>query len=132
MKQLEAQGFVRCRLCSGTFWANNSKIEYPRIQSDLVGRFIPEFSSDFHSDLLLELEEGMMEAGKMRSINFTRSEPARELKLLRTIARQRLEALIFAPSPLTIRSESHSNTMRRWVQRYVSEGNQVIFPDLCP
>lgn len=132
MKQLEAQGVVSCQRRSGTFLVDSSKIESPRIQSDLVGLFIPEFSSDFHTDLLLELEEGMMEAGKMLSINFTRSEPERELKLLRTIARQRLEALIFVPSPLTIRSESHSNTMRRWAQRYVSEGTQVIFADLCP
>lgn len=132
MKQLEAQGVVRCQRRSGTFLVDSSKIESPRIQSDLVGLFIPEFSSDFHTDLLLELEEGMMEAGKMLSINFTRSQPERELKLLRTIARQRLEALIYVPSPLTIRSESHSNTIRRWVQRYVSEGTQVIFADLCP
>lgn len=132
MKQLEAQGVVRCQRRSGTFLVDSSKIESPRIQSDLVGLFIPEFKSDFHTDLLLELEEGMMDAGKMLSINFTRSEPEREIKLLRTIARQRLEALIYVPSPLTIRSESHSNTIRRWVQRYVSEGTQVIFVDLCP
>jgi|GEM_PF-1248614 len=132
MKQLEAQGVVVCQRRSGTFLTNPENITSPKIQSDLIGLFVPEFSTDFHTDLLLELEEGMMEAGKMLSINFTRSEPDREIKLLRTIARQRLEALIYIPSPRTISSPIHSKSISNWVNRYVAEGTQVIFADLCP
>lgn len=132
MKQLEAQGTVTCHRRTGTFLADPGSINSPKIQSGLIGLFLPGFVGDFHLDLLQELEKGTMEKGKLVSINFTRSDPERELTLLRTLARQRLEALIYFPSPLVIKSESYCNRIGNWVDRYSEEGTQVLFADLCP
>ena len=132
MKQLEAQGTVTCHRRTGTFLTDPKSITSPKIQSGLIGLFVPGFFSDFHTDLLLELEEGMMEEGKLVSINFTRSDPERELTLLRTLARQRLEALVYLPSPRVVGSESHSKTISSWINRYIEEGTQILFADLCP
>lgn len=93
---------------------------------------MPGFYSDFHLDILQELEDGMMEEGKLVSINFTRSDPERELTLLRTLARQRLEALVYLPSPRAVGSESYSKTIGSWINRYIEEGTQILFADLCP
>jgi len=132
MKQLEAQGVVACHRRTGTFLTNPDSITSPRIQSGLIGLFVPEFFSDFHTDLLIELEGGMMEQGKLVSINFTHSRPEREISLLRTLARQRLEALVYFTSPLVVSSEAHARTVSSWINRYIEEGTQVLFADLCP
>jgi len=132
MKQLEAQSVVACHRRTGTFLTNPDSIASPRIQSGLIGLFVPEFFSDFHTDLLIELERGMMKQGKLVSINFTHSRPEREISLLRTLARQRLEALVYFTSPLVISSEAHARTVSSWVNRYIEEGTQVLFADLCP
>jgi len=132
MKQLEAQGIVTCHRRTGTFLTNPDAINSPKIQSGLIGLFVPEFFSDFHTDLLIELEQGMMEQGKLVSINFTHSKPEREITLLRTLARQRLEALVYFTSPLVVSSASYSRTVSEWISRYIEEGTQVIFVDLCP
>lgn len=132
MKQLEAQGTVTCHRRSGTFLADPDSISNPKIQSGLVGLFCPEFLSDFHTDLLIELERGLMEQGKLLSINFTHSHPEREVVLLRSLARQRLEALVYFTSPLVVSSETYSKTVSEWIQRYIEEGTFVLFADLCP
>ncbi len=132
MKQLEAQGVVACHRRTGTFLVDPTSIISPRIQSGLIGLFVPEFFSDFHTDLLIELERGMMEQGKLVSINFTHSRPEREISLLRTLARQRLEALVYFTSPLVVSSEAHARTVSSWINRYIEEGTQVLFADLCP
>lgn len=132
MKQLEAQGTVTCHRRTGTFLTDPKSITSPKIQSGLIGLFVPGFYSDFHLDILQELEDGMMEEGKLVSINFTRSDPERELTLLRTLARQRLEALVYLPSPRVVGSESHSKTIGSWINRYIEEGTQILFADLCP
>jgi len=132
MKQLEAQGIVTCHRRTGTFLTDADGITNPKIQSGLVGLFVPEFFSGFHTDLMIELEQGLMERGKLLSINFTHSEPEREIHLLRSLARQRLEALVYFTSPLVINSESHSRTVSSWINRYIEEGTEVIFADLCP
>lgn len=132
MKQLEAQGTVTCHRRSGTFLANPRTITNPKIQSGLIGLFCPELFYDFHSDLLLELERGMMEQSKLLSINFTHSHPEREVSLLRSLARQRLEALVYFTSPLVVSSEGYSRTVSEWINRYIVEGTFVLFADLCP
>jgi len=132
MKQLEAQGIVTCHRRTGTFLTDANGITNPKIQSGLVGLFVPEFFSGFHTDLMIELEQGLMEKGKLLSINFTHSEPEREIHLLRSLARQRLEALVYFTSPLVINSASHCNTVSSWINRYIEEGTQVLFADLCP
>lgn len=132
MKQLEAQGTVTCHRRSGTFLENPDSITNPKIQSGLIGLFCPEVFSDFHTDMLIELERGMMEQGKLLSINFTHSHPEREVVLLRSLARQRLEALVYFTSPLVVSSETHSKTVSEWIQRYIEEGTFVLFADLCP
>lgn len=132
MKQLEAQGAVTCHRRTGTFLTNPGAVVNPKIQSGLIGLFLPEFFSSFHTDLMIELEQGLMEKGKLLSINFTHSEPEREIHLLRNLARQRLEALVYFTSPLVINSKAHSRTVSRWINRYIEEGTQVLFADLCP
>jgi GntR family transcriptional regulator of arabinose operon len=132
MKQLEAQGTVTCHRRTGTFLTNPDTINSPKIQSGLIGLFVPEFLADFQTDLMIELEQGLMEQGKLLSINFTHSEPEREINLLRTLARQRLEALVYFTSPLVVSSEAHTRTVTSWINRYVEEGTQVLFADLCP
>jgi len=132
MKQLEAQGTVTCHRRTGTFLTDPDSITSPRIRSGLIGLFVPEFFSDFHTDLLIELERGMMEQGKLVSINFTHSRPEREITLLRALARQRLEALVYFTSPLVVSSETHARTVTSWVNRYIEEGTQILFADLCP
>ena len=132
MKQLEAQGIVTCHRRTGTFLTDANAITNPKIQSGLVGLFVPEFFSSFHTDLMIALEQGLMEKGKLLSINFTHSEPEREIHLLRNLGRQRLEALVYFTSPLVINSESHCRTVSGWINRYIEEGTQVIFADLCP
>jgi GntR family transcriptional regulator, arabinose operon transcriptional repressor len=132
MKQLESQGAVTCHRRTGTFLVNPDAINSPKIQSGLIGLFVPEFFSDFHTDLLIELEQGMMEQGKLVSINFTHSDPEREITLLRSLARQRLEALVYFTSPLVVSSEAHCRTITSWINRYIEEGTQVLFADLCP
>lgn len=132
MKQLESQGIATCLRSSGTFLTNPEAINSPKIRSGLIGLFVPEFLFGFHTDLLIELENGLMEQGKLLSINFTHSTPEREIKLLRTLARQRFEALVYFTSPLVVSSEMHSRTVSSWIKRYIEEGTQVIFADLCP
>lgn len=132
MKQLEAQGTVTCHRRTGTFLTNPDSINNPKIQSGLIGLFVPEFFSDFHTDLLIELEKGMMEQNKLVSINFTHSRPEREITLLRTLARQRLEALVYFTSPLVVSSETYTRTITGWINRYIEEGTQILFADLCP
>ena len=117
MKQLEAQGTVTCHRRTGTFLTDPKSITSPKIQSGLIGLFVPGFFSDFHLDILQELENGMMEEGKLVSINFTHSDPERELNLLRSLAPQRLEALVYLPSPRVVGSESHSKTIGSWINR---------------
>jgi len=85
MKQLEAQGTVTCHRRTGTFLTNPDSINSPKIQSGLIGLFVPEFLADFQTDLMIELEQGLMEQGKLLSINFTHSEPEREINLLEAI-----------------------------------------------
>ncbi|MGB0289593.1 MAG: GntR family transcriptional regulator [Opitutales bacterium] len=132
MKQLEAQGTVTCHRRTGTFLADPNSIHSPKVQSGIIGLFVPGFVGDFHLDLLQELEKGMMQQGKLVSINFTHSDPEREITLLKTLARQRLEALVYFPSPLVIKSESYCKRIGSWVDRYSEEGTQVFFADLCP
>lgn len=132
MKQMEAQGTVSCHRRTGTFLTDPDSIASPKIQSGLIGLFSPEIFSDFHSDLLIELENGMLDHGKLVSINFTHSKPDREITLLRTLARQRLEALVYFTSPLVISSETYRKTVSRWIDRYIEEGTFVLFVDLCP
>jgi len=132
MKQLEAQKTVSCHRRTGTFLTHPENISSPKIQSGLIGLFCPELFDDFHSDLLLELERGMMDHGKLLSINFTHSHPEREVTLLRSLARQRLEALVYFTSPLVISSESYNRTISEWINRYIEEGTFVLFADLCP
>lgn len=132
LKQLAAQGTVTCHRRSGTFLVDPGTITSPRIQSGLIGLFCPEFFSDFHTDLLLELEKGMMEQNKLVSISFTHSRPEKEITLLRSLARQRLEALVYFTSPLVVSSESYSRTVGEWIRRYIEEGTYVLFADLCP
>jgi DNA-binding LacI/PurR family transcriptional regulator len=132
MKQLEAQKTVSCHRRTGTFLTDPATIHSPKIQSGLVGLFVPELFSDFHTDLLIELERGMMDCKKLVSINFTHSHPDREVTLLRSLARQRLEALVYFTSPLVVSSEPHSKTVSEWIQRYIEEGTIVLFADLCP
>jgi DNA-binding LacI/PurR family transcriptional regulator len=132
MKQLEAQKTVSCHRRTGTFLTNSENISSPKIQSGLIGLFCPELFDDFHSDLLLELERGTMEQGKLLSINFTHSHPEREVILLRSLARQRLEALVYFTSPLVVSSESYNRAVSEWIRRYIEEGTFVLFADLCP
>ncbi len=132
MKQLEAQGTVTCHRRTGTFLTNPDSINSPKIQSGLIGLFVPQFFADFQTALMIELEQGLMKQGKLLSINFTHSEPEREITLLRTLARQRLEALVYFTSPLVISSEAHTKTVTSWINRYIEEGTQVLFADLCP
>ncbi|VGO21972.1 GntR family transcriptional regulator [Pontiella sulfatireligans] len=132
MKQLEAQGTVTCRRKTGTFLINPDAINCPRIQSGFIGLFTSELTTGFHTELLVELENEMMNQGKMVSINFTHFDPERELKLLRSLARQRLEALVYMPSPPAISSESYSKAISEWVDRYTEDGTLVLFADLCP
>lgn len=132
MKQLEAQGVVSCRRRLGTFLENPKAMSSPKIQSGLIGLFTPEIFSDFHTDLLIELENSMMNEGKLVSINFTHSKPDRELTLLRSLARQRLESLVYFTSPLVIISESHCRKVSDWINRYIEEGTFVLFADICP
>lgn len=132
MKQLEAQGTVTCHRRTGTFLTNPDSITSPKIQSGLIGLFVPEFLSNFHTDMMIELEQGLMEQGKLLSVNFTHSKPEREITLLRSLARQRLEALVYFTSPLVVSSEAHSRTVSSWINRYIEEGTQVLFADLCP
>jgi len=132
LKQLESQGIVNCLRSSGTFLIDPNSLSNPKIQSGLIGLFIPEVFANFHTDLLLELETNMALQGKLLSINFTHSQPEREIMLLRSLARQRLEALIYCTSPLAISSESYSRTISSWLNRYIQEGSQIIFADLCP
>lgn len=132
MKQLEAQGTVSCHRRTGTFLNDPESITSPKIQSGLIGLFVPGFFSDFHLDILQELEDGMLEEGKLVSINFTRSDPERELILLRTLARQRLEALVYLPSPRVVGSQEYSKTIGSWINRYIGEGTQILFADLSP
>ncbi len=132
MKQLESQGIVICHRRTGTFLVDPTSITSPKIQSGLIGLFVPEFFSDFHTDLLIELERGMMEQCKLVSISSTHSRPEREITLLRSLARQRLEALVYFTSPLVVSSETHSRTISSWINRYIEEGTQVLFADLCP
>lgn len=132
IKQLEAQGTVTCRRRTGTILIDPDAINNPRIQSGFIGLFTSELTTVFHTELLVELENQMMQEGKMVSISFTHSDPEREIQLLRSLARQRLEALVYMPSPLVISSESYSKKVSNWVNRYIEEGTQVIFADLCP
>ncbi|VGO21961.1 type 1 periplasmic-binding domain-containing protein [Pontiella sulfatireligans] len=94
-------------------------INSPKIQSGLIGLFVQEFLSSFHTGLMIELEQGLMEQGKLLSVNFPHSDPEREINLLRTLARQRLEALIYFTSPLVVSSETHTRTVASWINRYV-------------
>ena len=132
MKQLEAQGTVSCHRRTGTFLTDPNSINSPKIKSGLVGLFVPAFMADFQTDLMIELEKGLTEQGKLLSVNFTHSKPEREINLLRTLARQRLEALVYFTSPLVVSSEAHTKTVTSWINRYIEEGTQVIFTDLCP
>ncbi len=132
MKQLEAQGVVTCQRRMGTFLTNPEAISSPKIKSDLIGLFTPEIFSDFHADLLIELESNMMDEGKLVSINFTHSKPDREVVLLRSLARQRLESLVYFTSPLVVISESHCRKVSDWIERYIEEGTFVLFADICP
>jgi len=132
MKQLEAQGVVSCHRRRGTFLENPDAITSPKIQSGLVGLFTPEIFADFHTDLLIQLEGSMMDEGKLLSINFTHSKPDREVILLRSLARQRLEALVYFTSPLVVTSESHRKKVCDWINRYIDEGTLVLFADICP
>jgi GntR family transcriptional regulator, arabinose operon transcriptional repressor len=132
MKQLEAQGVLSCRRRLGTFLENPKAMSSPKIQSGLIGLFTPEIFSDFHADLLIELEDNMMNEGKLVSINFTHSKPDREVILLRSLARQRLESLVYFTSPLVVISESHCRKVSDWIERYIEEGTFVLFADICP
>jgi len=132
MKQLESQGVVSCRRRHGTFLEDPDAIYCPKVKSDLIGLFAPEICADFHFDMLTELERSMMSEGKLLSINFTHSDAEREVMLLRSLARHRLEALVYFTSPRVLSSPSHSRTVTKLVNRYIDEGTFVLFADICP
>ena len=131
LKHLEQLGVVACKRRSGTFLINPDAIFNPKIKSGIIGLFCPRCLNDFHMDLLDELEKNSMENGKLLSINFTYSDPERELMLFRTLARQKLEALVYIPSPLVVKSEKYNKTLGKWVKQYIKEGTSVYFADLC-
>ena len=131
MKQLEASGSVSCYRRKGTFLVDSSRMENPRIQSGLIGLFCPQIVQDFHLEMLVELEKKLTKQNKLLSVNFTHSQPEKEIRLLRTLVRQRLETLIYFASPKVARSRKLSKKVGNWIDRYIQEGTFVIFVDLC-
>lgn len=132
MKTLEASGVVACHRRKGTYLLDGEALRNPRVNTGLVGLFCPEFFNDFHADTMLELERRLSETGKLLSINFTHSRPDKELALLKTLARQRLEALVYFASPLVAGSPGVSRSVGAWIDRYLDEGTFVLFVDLAP
>lgn len=132
MKNLEARGVVECHRRKGTFLIRSQALENPRLRTRLVGMFCPQLFADFHTDALIELEESLSQDGRLLSINFTHSLPEKEITLLRALARQRLEALVYFCSPLVASSSTWSRQVAEWVDRYLHEGTAVIFVDLAP
>jgi DNA-binding LacI/PurR family transcriptional regulator len=132
MKHLEGQGVLSCQRRKGTFLIDPSAMDNPSIKSGIIGLFCPHLSYDFHLDMLTRLEKEIMESGKLLSINFTQSDPEKELFLFRHLNRQKLESLIYVTSPTMIKSEKHNHSVVRWIHRYIKEGTNVIFADLCP
>jgi DNA-binding LacI/PurR family transcriptional regulator len=87
---------------------------------------------DFHLEMIKSLESRLSNAGKMLSINLTHTQPEKELRLLSTLLRNRLEALVYVTSPITASSPQLSREVKKWIDRYIQEGTYVIFADLSP
>lgn len=132
MKNLEASGIVRCHRRRGTFLVQRDALENPRLRTGLVGMFCPQLFRDFHTEAMLQLEESLSQDGRLLSINFTHSRPEKEIMLLRALARQRLEGLVYFCSPLVAGSPAWSRRVSEWVDKYLNEGTAVIFVDLAP